>query len=591
GCITLCTHNHSADAINRSRMEDLPGGSRRFHAEQAGDFPEHAYPAAADLELKPGAQVMFLRNDMSPGKNYFNGKIGTITSMPGDAIEVRCPGDADAIRVEPTTWENIEYTVDPKTAEISRKVVGTFSQYPLKLAWAITIHKSQGLTFDHAVIDAQAAFAHGQVYVALSRCRTFDGMVLSAPLTPHAVKTDPAVQRFAAETAGRRPSRETLAAAGSRYQQRLLLECFDFGRLRWLVGRLAGLLQSNAQWIQVAGGADWNAVRQQAAAEICTVGEKFQGQLAGMFPPDRLPAEDPAILERLSKASAYFEDKFTTLLVPCLERLAVETDNKEIRRKILDAVKLLNEETAVKRAAVRSCREGFSPDQYLRALSAASLQPVTARAKTPAIVYTEADVGHPELFESLRQWRKEKAAEENVAHFQVLHQKTLVQIAVHLPDSLPDLKKIKGIGPRLAERYGDEITVMVADYRRKHGIREVALPEPPADLPSAPAKEKPPKAEDTKKASLELFLQGLTIDQIAARRSLVTSTIEGHLAHFVANGELEIGRVVPAARLRAMEEKLSGMRSQPLKKIKQALGGEYSYGEIQMVLAHLKRNE
>jgi hypothetical protein len=588
GCITLCTHNHSADAINRSRMEDLPGGSRRFHAEQAGDFPEHAHPAAADLELKPGAQVMFVRNDMSPGKNYFNGKIGKITAMPGDAIEVRCPGDADAIRVEQTTWENIEYTVDPKTAEISRKVVGTFSQYPLKLAWAITIHKSQGLTFDHAVIDAQAAFAHGQVYVALSRCRTFDGMVLSAPLTPHAVKTDPVVQRFAADTAGRQPSRETLAAAGSRYQQRLLLECFDFGRLCWLLGRLAGLLRGNAQWIQVAGGDHWDDVRQQATAEICDVGEKFKRQLTGMFPASGLPARDPAVLNRLSKASAYFEDHFTAILTPCLGRFAIETDNKEIRRKINDAVKMLKEETAVKLAAVRSCREGFSPERYLRALSAAALQTVSAATKAPAVVYTEADVGHPELFESLRQWRKQKAAEENVAHFQVLHQKTLVQIAVHLPDTLPDLKKIKGIGPRLAEKYGDEITAMVADYRRKHGIETVELPDPPAADPPKPPKAKRPKSEDTRQISLQMFQSGLTIPQIAAQRGMATATIEGHLAHWIARGELEIGRLVTDARRQAIEPTIARMRGHSLKKMKEALGGDCSYADIRLVLAHLE---
>jgi hypothetical protein len=591
GYITLCTHNHSADAINRTRLKALPVSARRFVAEQAGDFPEQAYPVAANLEVKPGAQVMFVRNDASPGKRYFNGKIGKVTGISGDAISVRCPEDTETITVEKTTWENIEYTVDPQTAEISRKVVGTFSQYPLKLAWAITIHKSQGLTFDKAVIDAQAAFAPGQVYVALSRCRTFEGLVLSTPLPPQAVKTDPVVQRFAEGIADRGPSPEALGAAKKNYQQRLLLACFDFGRLGWLVGRLAGLLQGNAPWIQVAGGADWGYVRQQTVTEICTVGEKFQGQLTGMFPANRLPAEDPAILDRLAKASAYFEDRFSRILSTSLEKFAVETDNKEIRRKINDTARLLQEETTVKLAAVRSCRDGFAPERYLRALSTAAMAAGPAKSKTPAVVYTEADVGHPELFENLRQWRKNKAADEGVAHFQVLHQKTLVQIAVHLPDSLPALKKIKGIGPRLAERYGEEITAMVTAYRRKHGIEQVALPEP-ADRPSqAPPEKKPPKAEDTKQISLELFRRGLTIPQIAAQRSLVTSTIEGHLSHYVSNGELEIGRVVPAAKLRVMVEKIAGMRTRPLKKIKQALGDEYSYGEIQMVLAYLKLSD
>jgi ATP-dependent exoDNAse (exonuclease V) alpha subunit len=210
GIITLCTHNSGADAINAAKLEALKGRGRRFDAEAEGDFPEHAYPTAGTLEVKMGAQVMFIRNDMSADKRYFNGKIGEVTGIASDRIEVLCPGDREPITVEKSTWENIEYTVDPATAEISQKVIGTFRQYPLKLAWAITIHKSQGLTFDKAVIDAQAAFAHGQVYVALSRCRTLEGLVLSAPLTGVAIQTDRAVQRFVKEI-GRASCRERVS--------------------------------------------------------------------------------------------------------------------------------------------------------------------------------------------------------------------------------------------------------------------------------------------------------------------------------------------------------------------------------------------
>jgi hypothetical protein len=591
GYITLCTHNHSADAINQSRLQNLPGSIRCFEAQQAGDFPEHAYPAAAALEVKTGAQVMFVRNDMSPGKLYFNGKIGTITGISDDAITVRCPGDEDAITVGKTTWENIEYALDPQTVEIEQKVIGTFSQYPLKLAWAITIHKSQGLTFDKAVIDAQAAFAHGQVYVALSRCRTFEGMVLKTPLTPQAVKTDPVIQRFATQITGHHPSPEAVAAAKSRHQRRLLLECFDFGRLHGLLKRLAELLRVNAALIQVTGGGGVDAVRQQVSTEIWSIGEKFKRQLDSMFSPAALPAADPAILERLAKASTYFEDKLMGILFQNLENFAIETDNKQIRRKVNDTAKLLKEETAIKLAAVRSCREDFSPESYLRAISAAALETAPSKPKSATVLYSEADVGHPELFESLRQWRKRQATEEGVAHFQVLHQKTLVQIAVHLPDSIQTLKKIKGIGNRLAEKYGRAITAMVADYRQKHGIETVTLPELPTAGPPEPPKTKPPKSEDTKRVSLQLFQSGLSVPQIASRRGLTAATIEGHLAHYVSSGELAIGSLLTDAKRRFIEQKISGMREKPLKKMKEALGEDCSYGDIKMVLAHLDRGE
>jgi hypothetical protein len=592
GYITLCTHNNGADAINEAKLKELKGKSRCFDAESEGDFPEHAYPTAATLEVKTGAQVMFVRNDMSAEKIYFNGKIGKIAAMSGDRIEVRCPGDADTITVEKSTWENIEYTVDPETAEISQRVIGTFRQYPLKLAWAITIHKSQGLTFDKAIIDAQAAFAHGQVYVALSRCRTFEGIVLSAPLAPVAIKTDPTVQRFVTEVASKTPSAEALAAAKSRYQQQLLLECFSFETVRRRLGRLTGLLRGNAKTIQVSGGGDMADVQQQATAEICDVGEKFKRQLQGMFIDGGQPAADTAILERLAKATVYFEEKFAAILSPFLENVAVETDNKEIRKSIHDAIKQLKGETAAKRAGVLSCRNGFSPGQYLRAISAATIEAERPpKAKATAAAYAEADVGHPDLFESLRQWRKEKAAEEGLAHYQIMHQKTLVQIAVHMPDTLAALKEIKGIGKRLAAKFGPELTALVADYRRQHGIEAVALPEPAAIAAPKERKVTPAVKEDTKKVSLELFLGGLTTRQIAVQRGLSATTIEGHLGFFVSRGELEIGKVVEDEKRRAIEKSITDMRTKSLKELKATLGDDCSYGEIKLVLAHLAHVE
>jgi len=173
GYITLTTHNRNADSINQTRLSALTGRKYSFRAEISGDFPEYIYPTPADLLLKEGAQVMFVRNDSSAEKLYYNGKIGKISAISNENISVVCPGSPKEIVVEPVTWENIKYTVNKETGEIQEEITGEFRQYPLKLAWAITIHKSQGLTFDRAIIDARAAFAHGQVYVALSRCKSF----------------------------------------------------------------------------------------------------------------------------------------------------------------------------------------------------------------------------------------------------------------------------------------------------------------------------------------------------------------------------------------------------------------------------------
>ncbi len=594
GYITLCTHNRSADAVNEVRLKSLPGKSRRFHAALDGDFPEHAYPTSAVLELKKGAQVMFIRNDMSLEKSYFNGKIGKITRMSGDAVEVRCPGESRTITVEKSTWENIEYTVDPETAEISQKVIGTFSQYPLKPAWAITIHKSQGLTFDKAIIDTKAAFAYGQVYVALSRCRSLEGMILSSPLSPVAVKTDHTVQRFVSNATRHPPTTETLDTAKTRYQQRLLLECFSLDGIRRLLDRLAKLLSINSNVIQLSRCGDIAGVQQKTAAEICEVGLKFKRQLQGLFTQGSRPATDPLVQERLSKAAVYFQEKYSGILTPFLEDFEVETDNKEVRRQIRDAANQLREEAAIKLAGILSCRDGFSPGHYLRALSVASVKEgKTGRsaAKAPTPIYSEADVGHPELFEELKEWRRRKASEEKLAHYQVLHQKTLVQIAVHLPDSISALKKIKGIGKRLAARYGLELTTMVADYRARHGIDVVSLPNPTTPGPPEMSQTGPGGKKDTRRVSLELFEQGLNIPGIAARRGLAVSTIEGHMAYCVSKGEIDISKVIADEKRRIIEQQLTGMKGKPLSELKATLGDECSYGEIKLVLAHLEYTE
>jgi len=586
GVITLCTHNRHADAINSARLAALSGDVRRFEAGIEGSFPEYAYPTAAGLELKTGAQVMFVRNDASPEKRFFNGKIGTVAGMGRHSVRVVCPGETEPIEVGPVRWENIDYAVDAETAEITPTVVGSFEQVPLKPAWAITIHKSQGLTFDRVVIDAQAAFAHGQVYVGLSRCRSFEGLVLSSPLAARTVAADPAVHDFVSRTASHPPTETDLAAARIRYQQGLLLACFDFRNLSRLLGRLAGLLRDNAGIVQVNAAADPFTVRQQAQEAICAVGDRFRLQLQSLFAPHREPAADPVVRERLTKAGVYFRDRFAAVLQPCLETLEIASDNKEVRKRITETVELVRRECAIKLAVVAACGEEFSPGRYLRALSVAAMEKEKWPAPAADALFTEADVGHPVLFRTLRQWRNDTAAAAGVAPYLVLHQKTLIQIAVHLPDSVKALQTIKGIGKRLAERYGKEIVAMVTDYRREHGIETVTLPTPAAIGPTGAPKPAGQRS-DTKAVSLEMLQAGHSIPEIAAQRGLTLQTVEGHLAHFVKNGTLAIDGLLAPDRLRELETTIASLPTGSLKALKAALGDGYSFGEINLALAHL----
>ncbi|MDH4318874.1 MAG: helix-turn-helix domain-containing protein, partial [Desulfobulbaceae bacterium] len=599
----------SVDSINDGKLKELQAKMKSFRAEVEGDFPEYNFPTPAHLELKVGAQVMFVRNDSSHEKLYYNGRIGTVTRIGNKAVSVRCPGDSSDIVVEPATWDNIKYSLDPHSMEITEHKIGKFVQYPLKLAWAITIHKSQGLTFEKAVIDAQAAFAHGQVYVALSRCKTFEGLVLSSPISSTSVKTDQTVRRFVEHASQNPPTPSRLMAAKIGYQQRLLNECFDFGVLRYRLGRVVGILLGNAKVVKVVGIENMRQVEQKAGTEICVVGDNFKRQLNGLFGPDKLPQADPMILERIGKASAYFQEKLQTILDAPFQALRVETDNKEISKRIRDGLNELKKEIAVKVAAVKSCASGFSPGGYLRAVSGAEIDFKPAKEKKiQEVEYTAADVGHPELFKAIKEWRAKKAIKENVPHFRILHQNVLIQIAVTLPDNLTDLCKVKGIGKRLAEKYGAELVEMVADYRRTHNITEVVLPEPKpvinkgenderdgvkwqtddnSGLRAGESESRLSSGGNTKQVSFALFQQGLNIAQIAEQRGFVSSTVEGHLAHFVQNGDLPIDKLVDSEKRKIIEQKLTEMKESPFKEIKTALGDDYSYGEIRLVRSHM----
>jgi len=192
--IQLVTHNRMADAINQREMDALTTDTFTFDAKVTGTFPEDAFPTSRQLEVKKGAQVMFVKND--PDKRFINGTLGEVEEVSDGSIRVRLSGKDNIVKVEPTAWENIRYHMDAETHQIESTKIGSFKQYPIKPAWAITIHKSQGLTFDKAVIDAHAAFSPGQAYVALSRCRSLDGMVLSEKLNQRAIITDSIVDEY-----------------------------------------------------------------------------------------------------------------------------------------------------------------------------------------------------------------------------------------------------------------------------------------------------------------------------------------------------------------------------------------------------------
>jgi len=233
GAVSLTTHNRQAEQINREMLNALPGKSFHYKAEVSGDFNEFLYPVEFDLELKVGAQIMFIKNDYSGQQRYFNGKIGEIADLEANSISVKFPETGEVFEIEHYTWENKRYKLNKELGEIEENEIGTFQHYPIKLAWAITVHKSQGLTFDKAIIDVSRAFAPGQVYVALSRLRSLDGLILTTSLPKHGLSIDQSLSAFSKKRQDTESLTDDIRIESFKYLKDYLLNCFDYREFVW----------------------------------------------------------------------------------------------------------------------------------------------------------------------------------------------------------------------------------------------------------------------------------------------------------------------------------------------------------------------
>jgi len=469
GYITLTTHNHRAEKINAQRLAALPGRGKCFPATVEGEFPPYVFPTLAELVLKPGAQVMFVKNDGAPEKRYFNGKIGRLTHVGDDTLTVACPGDSEPIVVEPAEWKNIKYTLDPATKKIQETESGKFTQFPLKPAWAITIHKSQGLTFDKAIIDARAAFADGQVYVALSRCRTLDGMVLSTPLDRHSIKSNAVVEALSRTIAQNTPGPDQLKAARRDYQLVLLDELFDFSLLGRRLLACTKIADSYSSILVGTPAAVFSGIVETVRTHIAEVADKFSAQRRSIAADAEDPENFSLLQERIGKAAAYFSDKIESLVVAPLSAVAVESDNREARKALTAAIEAALTEAAAKGYCLNTCRSGIVFADYLKARAQALFQgsaaePVRAKSARPA----PGTIKNPELYTLLRQWRSAKAGETDRPVYRVLPNTVLAAVAAQLPATPQELRTIKGLGGKKGKIYGNEILKQVARYRSEN---------------------------------------------------------------------------------------------------------------------------
>ncbi len=489
GYITLTTHNYQADDLNQRRLAEIKSKSMMFKAVIEGVFPQSLYPCKEELELKIGAQVMFVRNDPNPEKAYYNGKIGRLTGYDEEngELEVTC-GD-ERIAVTPVRWPNLEYTLNEETQAIEEKEIGSFTQIPLRLAWAVTIHKSQGLTFDKLVVDARQAFAHGQVYVALSRCTSLEGLVLKTKLDAGALVGDGVVDYFVEQMPEKEPSQEKVDSLRKAYELETILELFDFQGIYRTTGRLAKVVTEHHTLFD--GEMLQNVVRfrDSVKKELVDVQSKFEKQIRQLH-QSALYEANPTLQERMQKGVAYFHGQLKPLSDD-LPKLSYKTGNKVVNERLVEALQQLREEVYVKLGCLESCEKGFSADAY---------------RKTKALKILEVTGGE-----------QDKAGKGSKSE-----------------------KQGGGAKRQKGETY--QITKLMLE-------------------------------------------QGMTAEEIAAERDLNVSTIYGHFARLVEDGEFVATDFVAADKCAVIEEYFRDAEDSSLTAARDVLGDDYEFWEMRIVLA------
>ncbi len=577
--ITLTSHNKQAAEINQRKIENLFTNAFTFKAEIEEDFPEHIFPAEAELLLKEGAQVMFLKNDII-AKRYFNGKIGVVKLLEKNKIIVDC--DGIDIEVAKETWENTRYTLNRSDGKLEQETMGTFTQYPLRLAWAITIHKSQGLTFEKVMIDAGSSFSSGQVYVALSRCTSLEGIVLLSKLSSTTLFSNDNVIKGQQSLTHKGSLAERFTGARQVFTQQLISEIFSFNDVEINIALLLHHITQQQDKLN-AEALSWIENIKQPFLSDRSVGLKFIDVVSGIMKEEPVIENNAAAQKRISDAANHFEPKFLAYQ-KALQNHPLVTEHKETSNIINEQLNQLALAIYSTIYYLQYCKQPFSVTTFLQHKLKFALPKINLTCYASGKKETYTDVANTELYNTLKRWRDMMVGEENVAIYMVANQATLKEIAIYLPLTKKDLLQISGFGKAKADKYGDDIIEAVAEYCNRNGI-ETNMAEKLIN-PKRERKEKSTVAKvDTKAATYDLYKEGKSIEEICKERNLVKVTIEGHLAHYVFTGEINIDDVVSKQKQQQIKDAVIIHGSLSHKTLIDNLPKDVSYGEIKMVLA------
>lgn len=587
--ITLTSHNAQADRINTIRLDNLPGRPFTYHAEVKGDFPESMFPAESSLQLKQGAQVMFLKNDSE--KRFFNGKIGVVTFLSNDEIIVDC--DGEKIEVGPETWENTRYTINSSDGKLEQETLGSFSQFPLRLAWAITIHKSQGLTFEKVMIDAGSAFSSGQVYVALSRCTTLDGIVLLSRISSSAIHCNDAVVKCHQSLSPKGSLKERFDGARQLYTVQILEDVFMFNEIHESIDALIPKMELQAEKLNKEA-MRWIMDFRKDFLACREVGQKFVSQILSLLQTEPVIEKNTALQQRIKDAARHF--------MPLMIRLKdlathhpVVTEHREAATPIDEFLNQLLLSLLHQVYMLQYCHEdftvaGFHQHKLRYAVPRISVSSYASKKKEAQFT----DVPNPELYATLRRWRDMICEDHDLPIYMVANANSLKEIATYLPQDASEMMLIKGFGKAKVDRFGDDIVDMVKDYCSRYGI------EPDTNI-SKKKKQSVSKKESAAKdtsarppthlVSYNLFLDGRSIEEIAKERKMAATTIEGHLTRYIAEGKIDIDTLVAPGHQKLIREAAGIHGWSSFKDLKDNLPEDISYGKIRMTKASLKEEQ
>lgn len=576
--ITLTTHNYKADKINAEELARLKGKTFTSKANIKGDFPERNYPADKELVLKIGAKVMFIKNDNLSVRRFFNGKIGVVEDIEDDTIFIKCPEDNETIELNKMVWENLHYSINEITKQIDEETIGTFEQFPLRLAWAITIHKSQGLTFDKVVIDAGDAFAAGQVYVALSRCRSLEGMVLLSKINPYSIENDREIVEYERNKQSLNELEEKLDSSRNQFRAYILSSLFDFKTSIGHATRLAREVDEvKSSFNEETAHFLHDIVAQsQKMQEVAT---KFQHQIHSIL--DNQPVDEDYLYTRLAAAIEFFTTKIENL-IETLRQSPATTDSRENARSYNDQIRNNFGFLSQKLYILKKLKHPFSVEDYFIVKNSFILPEFNVNAYAKTTSDKAITSRNQKLFFQLLNLRNKLCEPEDLPIYLVAGSKTLVELADYLPQNENDLLQISGFGLAKVEKYGSAFLEVILAYCREHDLKSLMHEK----LQTKKAKKEKKPVGETIRISLSMYKDGKTIQEIAMERNLNVSTIVNHLERYVISGELNINDFISIEKRQTAVEIIR--KGTETGSIYEMLSSFLNYTETKMLMAWLR---